>query len=345
MSEKRDIDRATAEAMASIIASRSAFEEAVKRADAVGSKYSQTMVDDVRTSFADIAARIEAAPQAERLNLVDSAEELSRLRAYVLPKQEILIEGRLRLGDMTDWSVPGNVTDRLALETIPLLSSTDETVARAALRTLYENYDYWDWYTDVHSTSMRLAAAILLALLLLSLTSAVILLHFAHPYSGLFCAGAAGAFLSVVAKLPPVMSYGETNAYFHRILSRVGVGIAASMIGSGLLASDIISVRLPDEKFTVSQMIDGQDIVTRPGSPRDVALQAPVPESPDDRRFPPRVVLLLVALAMIFGFSERALSTFEDKILPSRVAIASPPEHPTRNGDQGEDANPKGGER
>ena len=56
----------------------------------------------------------------------------------------------------------------------------------------------------------------------------------------------------VVAKLPAVMGYGASNAYVSRIMSRVGVGVAASMIGIGLLASDVVSIRLPGD-VTIAQ--------------------------------------------------------------------------------------------
>ena len=64
---------------------------------------------------------------------------------------------------------------------------------------------------------MRLASRVMLGLLVVFVTLSVFLLHHGHIYSGIFCAGTSGAILSVLAKLPPVLSYGAANAYYHRI--------------------------------------------------------------------------------------------------------------------------------
>jgi hypothetical protein len=305
------------------------FNECVKRAEGTDPESiakRQTFIAGVRDEFEKLLAKVSV-DNDDEINeiLEDSAEELERLRAYIIPPNEILADGQTKLADMYEWGVPSTVLDKLTEETVPMLKGTNEARARAALRTIYENYDYWDDYVEDHAIWMRFAGAIMLGIMLASLTGAVMLVHVGHVYSGAFCGGLAGALLSVVAKLPPVLGYGATNAYVARIMSRVGVGVAASMIGIGLLASDIITINVPvDGQKTMSfaDMLDGKDRrVYEPSDKGQTVVQTGGPPAyfgPYSRRS----VLLILAVAMLFGFSERALSTFEDKILPARVVVA-----------------------
>ncbi|HUQ08028.1 MAG TPA: hypothetical protein VM261_36280 [Kofleriaceae bacterium] len=314
------------------------FNEGVKRAE--GSDPSSIanrtdFIKGVRSDFETLLAKVSADNDAEVNQILeDSAEELERLRAYIIPTNEILADGQTKLADMYEWGVPSTVLDKLTEETVPMLKGTNNARARAALRTVYENYDYWDDYVEEHAIWMRFAGGLMLALMLVSLTGAVMLVHVGHVYSGAFCGGVAGALLSVVAKLPPVLGYGATNAYVARIMSRVGVGVAASMIGIGLLASDIITIHVPvgdDRSITFADMLDGKD--RKKAKPAPAA--APAPPANDDVPTGPytrRSVLLILAVAMLFGFSERALSTFEDRVLPARVVVAEEGQR-TRDGD------------
>jgi hypothetical protein len=351
---------------------RASFDEVVHRAVASGVSHPKKLVEDVRKTFDELEAEAVAAETS--VDVTDRAEELERLRAYVIPRQEIVIEGRSRIADMIEWAVPNVVMDKLTLEVIPALQDPDERVARGALFALYRTYDYWDWYVERHADSMRLAGRVLLTLMLICLTLGVFMLYYGHIYSGVFCSGAAGALLSVVAKLPPVLGFGANNTYVTRITSRVGVGIAASLIGMGLLASDVISIQLPGD-ISVAEMLNGRDLanededdvvanvaafsapveptaidagVPQDGgatpsqiAPGDEERAAPAPPQAPKKRHPrhfsPRAVLLIVALAMLFGFSERALSTFEDRVFPSRV-IGGPRAPPvSKNGKTAKD--------
>lgn len=66
---------------------------------------------------------------------------------------------------------------------------------------------------------------------------------------GLLCAGAAGSFVSVMAKMPAldVTLSGELEAYGRRILSRIGIGIVASLIGCALLA--VLPISIQNQSF------------------------------------------------------------------------------------------------
>jgi hypothetical protein len=344
------------EASTKVRNSRASFEEVIERASAANAPVPGDLIASVRKRFEALEQELEALEEqamvkegdGRLLALIDRAEELERLRAYVVPKEEISIEGMSRMSDMSSWAVPPAVLDQLGREVVPQLRSMNLLEARGALRSLYEVYDYWDWWVEDHARSMRLASRAMLAFLVVFVTLSVFLLHHGHIYSGIFCAGTSGAILSVLAKLPPVLSYGAANAYYHRITSRVAVGIAASMIGMGLLASDLISLQMPGN-LTIAKLMDGKDRLCdaneiKPASAgaADAGAASTTACTPDDRRLSRRAVLLLMALAMLFGFSERALSTFEDKIFPpsSTTVVQSGPAriHP----DSGEEPGSRG---
>jgi hypothetical protein len=226
--------------------------------------------------------------------------------------------------------VPAIVMSQLALDIQPNLRKSDQE-ARAALRSIYELYDYWDWQVEIHARAMQRARLLMLTLLLGGLTGAVFLLYARHIYSGITLGGLAGALLSVLAKPPGVMSMDENYRYNQRIIGRVAVGVAASMIGIGLLSADLISIKLPDGQgnVTIAEMIDSNDHVLadkakpvkpdKPDAPGPGATSGMQVEPPPAKvpHFPTRNVLVLLALTMLFGFSERALSTFEDRIFPT----------------------------
>jgi hypothetical protein len=108
-------------------------------------------------------------------------------------------------------------------------------------------------------------------------------------------AGAAGSCVSVLTKMPvlEVSLSGELDAYERRILSRVGVGVIASLIGSGLLGWGLISFSIRGQTFT--------DVLS--------ACSAAPCTGPN--------TLILLAVSMLFGFSERALTWFERKVFGS----------------------------
>jgi hypothetical protein len=127
------------------------------------------------------------------------------------------------------------------------------------------------------------------------------------------------------------------------------------MIGIGLLASDIITIHVPvgnNQSITFADMLDGKDrkpkakpepATKTAAAPAAGAAQAAAPTpaaSGDDPTGPytRRSVLLILAVAMLFGFSERALSTFEDRVLPARVVVA---EEGTRTRDPNDGRGPK----
>ena len=93
-----------------------------------------------------------------------------------------------------------------------------------------------------------------------------------------------------------VVLSGELETYERLVLSRVSVGIVASLIGSGLLGWGIITIAIGNQSF--------QDMVNScsTGSAPCATLK----------------MLVLLSVPMLFGFSERALTSFEKQFLGQR---------------------------
>ena len=135
---------------------------------------------------------------------------------------------------------------------------------------------------------MSLLILAIFAIRLASLFSPLLLL-------GLLFAGAAGSGVSVMAKMPAldVSLVGELDAYGRRVLSRIGVGVVASLIGCGLLAWGFFPISIQNQTFA-----DALNACTAPASSSCVAIKT----------------LIILGIAMLLGFSERALTSFEQRI-------------------------------
>jgi hypothetical protein len=142
-------------------------------------------------------------------------------------------------------------------------------------------------------TRWLFGAAITLPLL------AVLVFHFAFWFSpllflGLLCAGAAGSCASVMAKLPAldVSLSSELDAYGRRVLTRIGIGVVASLIGCAFLGWFPISVR--NQTFA-----DALNACATPTTCTGIKS------------------LTLIGVPMLLGFSERTLTSFEQRVFGS----------------------------
>jgi hypothetical protein len=174
--------------------------------------------------------------------------------------------------------------------------------ARSALRAIYEERDSWNGYTNEYEDEMRRFTRWWLALPTIGLLLvAIITLRFPLIFPlalPILSAGAAGSCVSVMAKMPllDVSLSGELDSYERRILSRVGVGVIASLIGCGLLGWGLISFSIQRQTFAnILDACSGTSTTSCTG------LNA----------------LIVLAVPMLFGFSERALTSFERKVFGS----------------------------
>jgi hypothetical protein len=67
----------------------------------------------------------------------------------------------------------------------------------------------------------------------------------------LLLAGVAGSCVSIMAKMPmlEVSLSGELEAYQRRILSRVGAGVVASLIGCAMLGWGVLPISIQNQTF------------------------------------------------------------------------------------------------
>jgi hypothetical protein len=286
------------EAQSEVNDSIGCFEESVMAANAVASIYDQALVTKVRARFDEIKAQVEQTnTEAEIDNLVEQADGLLRLRAYLYPQSEILIQAQTVLNTLEDWSIPASSIQALKSNVLAKISDDkDLNTARGALHTIFEEYDDWSDYLDEYDLSMTKVYSMLAIAIVVSLGGAIYLLQSNYVLWALLIAGACGAFVSVISKSPTLVVSGDSAPYIRGVWRRSLMGLAASVMGIGFLVSGLITITLPNE-----------------GSLPDIIENCSIGDTCKKAH-----ILVLVALAMLFGFSERALTSFEEKVFPSK---------------------------
>lgn len=193
------------------------------------------------------------------------------------------------------WGIPKTAIKRLRDLLIKKLDKADPATARSALRSLFEERDSWADYSDDYEDTMEGYTRWLFGATIALSVSAILAFHFIVWFSpllhlGLLCAGAAGSCVSVMAKMPAldVSLSGELDAYGRRILSRLGVGVVASLIGTASLAWLPISVQ--NQTFA-----DALSACATTGAPGNK-------------------ILIVLGVTMLLGFSERTLTSFEQRV-------------------------------
>jgi hypothetical protein len=292
-SDKLDSDRR--ETLSEIHDERSSFEAMVQRARAAGAAPLDGFAENVLAKFDKITETAQSSQSIDEINSAgDDADQQGQLRAYLCPIDEIEDEGRMLIDTMDEWNVPTAVIQKLRDTFLPKLKDAQksEASARSALRAIYEEHDSWSRYTTYYEDEMRRFTRILTIVIAVSIGLAIVCFHFTNfVIVGLVCTGVAGSCISVISKMPlvRVALSGELESYERRILSRISLGTAASIVGSGMLGWGLITVSVGKQTFdeAVSSCTTG----AAPCSPLRM--------------------LILLAVPIIFGFSERALTTFE----------------------------------
>ena len=108
-------------------------------------------------------------------------------------------------------------------------------------------------------------------------------------------AGVSGAAISVLLKIPQVILYREVWALVARFISRIATGAIVSVVGLSLLSSKIINLvfELGDKKITIAEIVC----------------------CPNDANCPALGQIILIGIGVLFGFSERLLSSLESTLL------------------------------
>jgi hypothetical protein len=300
--ESKKLETSRNETLSAIRAERLSFEAMVQRAQKIGEPpLADVFLANVHNSLAEIEQRAKQETNIDELDcLIEDAEMQGQLRAYICPRVEIRNEGILAIDLMEEWNVPKTVITRLRGLLGQRLdkADTEQEAARSALRAIFEEQDSWRNYTSEYEDQMQRLTRWLfvatMALLLLAIATARFSATVPLVIPIIFV-GAAGSCVSIMAKMPllDVSLSGELESYGRRILSRIGVGVIASLIGCGLLGWGIISFSIQGQTFA------------------DV-LNACTTSTPNSCTGPRTLVLLTVP--MLLGFSERALTSFERKV-------------------------------
>jgi hypothetical protein len=243
-----------------------------------------------------IEARAKTEDDYDRLGtLRDDAEEQGQYRAYFCPAGDVQREGELIFSIITtEWGLPKSVAKDLEKVKDEL---QEPAKARAALRFLFAERDSWDDYTTAYEDTMENCTILLFVLTVALPVAAAFCFRYAfHSHCrwllvlGVLAAGVAGSCVSIMRRMPEfdVRLSNELDAYRRRIMSRMGVGIAASVVGSAFLG--VLPVSIEGHRFIdaicacTTSICGGVD------------------------------TLLLVSIPMLLGFSERALTTIEQRL-------------------------------
>ncbi len=286
------------DALAEVRENKALFEESVMSASASSATYDPKLVADILARFNQLEKDLsQAESQTQIEKLVQLSDSLAGNRAYVCPTNEIEIRGLSALHAMEEWGVPSSALESLKKDVVPRLSNlADLNAARGALSALFAECDSWSRYIDDYDEDMQNLAYRLSFLIGVTLLGAIFLISSGLVVWGLLLAGTCGAFVSVISKMPTLdVSGGNAAPYLRGVWRRVCMGLAASVIGSGFIVSGIITIDLPHVGTLPSIIEACAQLDCKTGN-----------------------LLILVAFAMLFGFSERALTSFEEKVFQSK---------------------------
>ena len=299
--DKTKLEERRIETLSAITGDRVSVEAMAQRPRSATDPLDHTLLEAVLKRLAEIEAKAREVANVDELNdLEDDAEEQGEFSAYFCPVVDLRTEGQIVIDEIDGWGIPAAPVKSLRELLDSKLKDADNNpaAARSALRSLFRERNAWAEYADDYEDTMRpLAWKLFLTTVVLPFFAALSF-HFAVRFSpllivGLLCAGAAGSCVSVAAKMPAldVSLKGELDAYQRRVLGRIGVGVIASLIGSGLLAWLPVSVQNQTFADALTATATGKATGT--------------------------TMLTVVAFPMILGFSERALTSFEQRVFGS----------------------------
>ncbi len=301
----KKLEKKRRDVLSTIRGERLGFKEMAERAKRNGENPDPDFSAKAHENLAEIEQRATTEMDIDELDdLGEDAEQQGQLRAYICPSAEIRNTGILVFDLMAEWNLPKLKLDTVRALLEPQLDKTP-AIGRSALRDIFEQEDSWRKYTSEYEDEMRSLTWWLFGATISLLVSAIIVLHFFPRWVplGILAAGAAGSCVSVMGKMPllEVSLSGELESYRRRVLSRVGLGVAGSVVGCGLLGWGLVSISIDGLTF---------------GNVLNACSDSPATACTGLNS------LVLVAVPAIFGFSERALKSLESKFLGSGGAGA-----------------------
>jgi len=262
---------------------RATYMDAVARAKAAGGGIDAAEVEKVDKEFAALtAALVEGTTDEVRANLVDRAEEIERRRAYVYPKQEILLQAKTSIADMVDWGVPRVTIKKIERDLMKALQEGSLEEKRAALHKVFDYYDSWSAHVEDYEEWCGSAARLLTWSLAVALVGAVVCGLWWRPLFAFLAAGLVGALASVLSRMPAMLGWKQWATYTPRILGRLASGLAGTIAGGALLLVGAVTIGADDHSFA--------DVIA------------------GDRITNARDMLTVLGFGVVFGFTERMLA-------------------------------------
>jgi hypothetical protein len=300
MGKREKLEKHRLEILSDIVGARLRVELMAQRPRRADDALNNALLEQVTTKIKEMEESAKQATNTDELDdLSDDAEAQEQFSAYLCPASEVADEGNLIIDLIEVWGVPKSEIKKLREYLGKKIDSEQTDVARSALYQLYGERDDWDDYRDEYEgTIWGLTWKLFVAIIVLALAAAPAI-HFASYFSpllffGLFAASAGGACASVISKMPAldVSLKGELDAYRRRIFSRIGVGVVASIIGCSLLGWGLFPISIQSHTFADDLTACATSTTTCTGV----------------------TTLVLIGIPMLFGFSERALTSFEQRV-------------------------------
>jgi hypothetical protein len=215
--------------------------------------------DEVLNKIDQIYATAAKANDTDELDDLTADAELQGLfAAYLCPLAEIKIEGDLIFDQIDGWGIPKSSTDtaRRIWDEATKNGKDRQPEARGALYAILAERDAWeDYLDDYDETTDKTIRRLFFAILVLFAVS-VFSLHYAVFFPpllmlGISAAGAAGSCGSVMSTTP-TLEVGKLHAYVRGVLSRIGTGLIATVIGCASRAWIPLSIQSQTFGDTIS---------------------------------------------------------------------------------------------
>jgi hypothetical protein len=290
-------------ALSAVSDQRTLFHQMVSRCRLAGEIPNQGAIDVFERHMAECESSIRGEKSLDRLNgLALEAEKYGQWRAYLCPATEVRTMAVLTLEAMKDWGVSDNgLASFRVLVDEKMQPGINPSEARAALRSILSESDIMRRYTDEYegellSYSWKLALSVVILLVLAAVSFYLCSVVPSLFALALFLAGAAGSCISVLSRMPTseIMSSATSVSLKRRILSRVATGMMASITGCALLAWGLLPIAVNKISFA--------DVLSACRSASDPSCSN-------------TFVIIVLAVPMIFGFSELVLAKLIGRFL------------------------------
>ena len=253
----RRLERQRGEALLEVHEVQRYFEEMLQRALANKETPDEILVGAVRGELSALERRVASEPAtADQLDeWARAARSQGHLRAYVCPQREIANYGAVRLDELEEWRIPRQIVAKLRVMLGAKIANVDHdpAQARSALRALLTEYDSWNEYTGDYEDTMFRYTIWLSITMILALPASIVILKLCPPafLASVLTAGLAGSCVSVMRKMPTldVGLSGDLEGYRRRVLIRLSVGSAASLIGCALLTWGLLPISIQGISF------------------------------------------------------------------------------------------------